>query len=217
MATFYDAYGRPMNTDEVRAAISVLPEYDEITKKYRGEIVDTVTFLESGSHELMPGYLVNATAGEMIELPVKHNLVVDACSKLIAALIKGDATYASDANYKLYWEVGSGNGSWNDASPPNPVAGDTTLLAPLERKQIQAADMKYIDGSNNTSASVTNRLEITVKFLSAEANGSLREFGIFAGNATTTLGSGFMINRKTHGIIFKTTGIELQRTLRLTL
>lgn len=215
MATFYDQYGKKINMEE---RMEIACAYNEERKgKFEGEITDEITFLHDGEFEVMSGMIVSAEAGESILLPVGYNLVVDAFSKLIAMLVKRDTTYASDANYKIYWEVGAGNSSWSDSAPPAPAASDTALLAAAYRKVITpSADISYIDSSNAVSASPTNRLQIITTFGSAEANGYLREFGIFAGAATATLGSGTMINRKTHGVIYKTSGMDLKRTLRFT-
>jgi hypothetical protein len=147
-------------------------------------------------------------------MPVGHNLVVDACSKLIASLLKGQSGYGG----LKYWEVGSGQSSWVDSAPPTPVSGDVGLNNPLYRKAIQATDMSFIDANSVVVTGPTNRIQVVVTFGSTEANGYLREFGLFGGDSTctSTLGTGIMINRKTHGVIYKTSGISLTRTLRLT-
>lgn len=139
------------------------------------------------------------------------NTVVDSCSKLIACLMKGQA---GQAGIK-YWAVGKGEGSWNNDAPPSPTVNDTRLLVETFRKQIRPEDIVFLDDSNRPTDSITNKLQITVTFLESEANGELREFGLFGGNATGSANSGFMINRKIHPLIYKTSGMKLERIIRI--
>lgn len=204
-----------LNRDTQETAGIKLVDEETFQREYIGQITDKVTFLESGTFDVMPGMTVEAIAGQEIVLPVGYNTVVDNASRLIAALIKRQPNF----NGAMFWEVGSGDASWNDASPPNPAKSDVKLATPLFRKAIQLGDMSFIDANNNVTTAVTNRIQIVVKFLANEANGPLREFGIFGGGTDAvvgTLGSGLMINRKTHGIIYKTSAMELERTLRFT-
>ena len=178
-------------------------------KQFEGKVFDLIKFVEDGEVELADGTKIIGKKGEEIELPISYNLVVDSFSKLIATLLKGDTSYFNN----LYWEVGSGNEQWSDASPPSPIASDESLLAPLFRKKINKEDVEYLDSSGKVTTAITNRLQMSALFKSTESNGYLREFGIFAGG-NSTLGSGIMINRKTHGVIFKSTGVELHRKIQ---
>ena len=139
------------------------------------------------------------------------NLVVDNCSRLIASLMKGQSGFRGIT----HWAVGSGQSSWDNANPPAPAVGDTKLFNETFRKAVQASDITFLDANDNPTASVTNKLQVKVTFTEAEANGDLREFGLFGGNATNTKDSGLMINRKTHGLIFKTSGMRLERIIRI--
>ena len=159
--------------------------------------------------------LVDVATGERTALPISYNTVVDNCSKLIASLIKRHPGYEG----ALYWEVGSGLPTWEDNNPPSPSVTDSQLLTPVYRKPIDISDIVFINDSNEPTEEVTNRIQIVVTFRADEANGYLREFGLFGGGddcKREVMGSGLMINRKTHGVIYKTSGMELQRTLRLT-
>lgn len=140
-----------------------------------------------------------------------HNTVVDDCSRLIASLMKRQAGFQGIT----YWAVGSGQSTWNNQTPPSPSEADTKLLNESFRKVVTLDDIKFLDANNNPTASVTNRLEIKVTFLEGEANGELREFGLYGGNASGTKDSGIMINRKTHGLIYKTSGMQLERIIRI--
>lgn len=139
------------------------------------------------------------------------NTVVDSCSKLIACLMKGQAGQSG----LKYWAVGKGDGSWNNDAPPSPTVGDTKLLVETFRKAIRPEDITFLDSGNQPTDTITNKLQITVTFLENEANGELREFGLFGGNATGTANSGFMVNRKIHPLIYKTSGMKLERIIRI--
>lgn len=154
--------------------------------------------------------LIDAKTGELIEERVYNNLVVDSCSVLIAGLMKGAL------NGVQYFAVGSGSASWNNASLPSPATTDTKLLNETYRKAITGSDIKFIDANNVESSSPTNRLQITVTFNESEANGELRELGLFGGNASSTKNSGYMLNRKIHALIYKTSGMKLERIIRFT-
>lgn len=154
--------------------------------------------------------LIDAKTGEVIEERVYNNLVVDKCSVLIAGLMKGALTGIQ------YFAVGSGSSSWNNSSLPSPATTDTQLLAETYRKAITANDIKFIDANNNESSTPTNRLQIKVTFNESEANGELRELAIFGGGATATKNSGYMLNRKIHALIYKTSGMKLERIIRFT-
>lgn len=168
---------------------------ETMEKKFIGEVTDR---------------LIDAKTGELIEERVYNNLVVDSCSTLISGLMKGALSGIQ------YFAVGSGSNSWNNASLPEPANGDTKLLNETFRKQVQATDIKFIDSSNQVSTNPTNRLQVSVTFDESEANGELRELGIFGGNATATRNSGYMLNRKIHALIYKTNGMKLERIIRFT-
>jgi len=139
------------------------------------------------------------------------NTVVDDCSRLIASLMKGQEGHKGIA----YWAVGSGAETWDNANPPAPAVGDTKLFNETFRKAIQPSDIVFLDANDNVTELITNKLQIKVLFTEEEANGELREFGLFGGNATSNKDSGIMINRKTHGLIYKTSGMQLERTIRI--
>lgn len=149
--------------------------------------------------------------GKVIKKLHHVNTVVDSCSKLIACLMKGQA---GQAGIK-YWAVGTGDSSWNNDAPPSPTVSDTKLLSETFRKAINPSDITFLDDGNKPTSSITNKLQITTTFQENEANGELREFGLFGGNATGTANTGFMVNRKIHPLIYKTSGMRLERIIRI--
>lgn len=144
--------------------------------------------------------------------PISHNIVVENLSVVIAALMKKEQGYQGI----LYWAIGSGLSSWPDDNPPAAKDIDTKLQTEFFRKAINIANMRFIDANNVVSLSPTNRVEASIILNENEANGKMVEFGIFAGNATTALNSGLMINHKTHPAIYKTSLVKLEKTIRFT-
>ncbi len=147
-----------------------------------------------------------------VEVREGYNVVVNDITKLIAALLKQEAGYAG----VQYWAVGNGNGSWDDVNPPAPAVTDTQLTSEIGRKAIPGTAVKFLDGADAETPTVTNKLQIKLTFNYADCNGSWREFGIFGGNATATANSGVLVNHKTHGLIVKTDSMEIERTIKFT-
>lgn len=193
---FKDLYNKQVSSSD--SVLLTAPIGDEerelLDEKRHWRITDKITYPD-GTQEV-----------------IEHiNTVVDDCSRLIASLMKGQAGYKGIA----YWAVGAGAGTWDNNNPPEPKVGDTKLLNETFRKAIKASDITFLDSKDKPTTSVTNKLQISVTFTESEANGELREFGLFGGNAGTTRNSGIMINRKTHGLIYKTSGMRLERVIRI--
>lgn len=140
-----------------------------------------------------------------------YNTVVNDCSKLIASLMKGEPGHQGIK----YWAVGSGSGDWNNSGLPSPTVSDTRLLKETFRKAISPSDIKFLDGGDRETGSVTNKIQISITFNEGEANGELREFGLFGGNASSGANTGIMINRKIHPLIYKTSGMKVERIIRI--
>lgn len=181
---------------------------DSVNDRFTGKVMDSIRFVEDCEVLLGNGETVKGKAGELVELPHSFNLVVASFSQLIATFIKGNTSFVNN----LWWEVGSGETTWADATPPNPTLADNKLKTPTFRKKIPMESVVYLNSTGAVTTDITNEIQITLDFGVNESNGYLREFGIFAGG-TSTLSSGLMINRKTHGVIYKTTGFELIRKI----
>jgi len=88
-----------------------------------------------------------------------------------------------------YIAVGTGDPSWGD-NPPEPDVTQTELVAEIYRKPIMVR--RYLDESFNTVPGPTRIIEVEVTFMEHEANGPWREMGLFGGNATADLNSGYL-------------------------
>lgn len=152
--------------------------------------------------------------GVLVKEIVDHNLVVNTFMNLITCLLKGQSGYAGIQ----YWAIGQGSASWDSQDePPTPSLTDTRLASEIGRVAISAGDISFLNSSYEVVSSPTNILQIEHTFGEGDCNGKWREFGIFGGNATETLNSGLMINRRTHGVITKTSDMTVKRTMRFTL
>lgn len=165
---------------------------------------------ESKLHWKVTDVIINKENGER-EVREYYNTVVDGCAKLIASFMKNETGFKGIT----YWAVGSGEETWSNTNPPNPVTSASKLVNEIYRKPISASNITFLDENDKPTENITTKLEIKLQFLENEANGALREFALFGGDATGTKGSGIMINHKIHPIIYKTSSIILERTIRL--
>ncbi len=145
----------------------------------------------------------------------RSNLIVRNCNLLLAALMKRHQGMQGI----LCLAIGEGKDDW-DSSHPLPLLTDSQLTSELARQALTMDQITYLDNASRPTESPTNHLEITVDLRGEEivTNGSqsLREFGLFGGNATEEANSGFMINHVIHPRIDLTSGLTLTRKLRLT-
>ena len=170
---------------------------EKMHKSFTGEIIDNI---------------IDAKTGEIIETRKGHNLIVDSCSKLLASLVKN--TNGTGLAYLAY---GHGDSNWEDTNLPLPTPDDVKLFDEFYRKAITPDMVKFINNDDVEVDEITNRIQITITLDANEGNGSLREFGLFGGDSCTSdKDSGLMINRRIHAHIYKTTGMLLERIIRLT-
>lgn len=134
----------------------------------------------------------------------KDNIVVDNGLIFTASLLGGmEGVPISEM------AVGEGDPAW-DVAPPPEDPETTALVSEIDRK---AVTTQYWDVVLEQITVVpTNVLDIRVFFLSEEANGDLREFGLIAGGDVEEV----LFNYVIHGKIVKTDSYNLERILRLT-
>ena len=151
----------------------------------------------------------DATTGEFLyETDWSKDTIVNGLNRAIAYAFAGMGGLS-------YWAVGSGASIW-DTSLPSPSVTDTQLVNEIGRKVIPASAFAFLDSEGRVSATPTNVLQITLTFGAGDCNGEWREFSIYGGNATSSLGSGIMINHKTHALLVKTDTIQVQRQIKFT-
>jgi hypothetical protein len=152
--------------------------------------------------------------------PWKSNQIQNLAATMAAALFRraGEMPTWSGFTGISYMAIGSGDVAW-DTIPPTLDPADTTLENEYFRKSIAAADMYFIDPVAASPAPplgvLSRAIGISVTLLPGEANGSLREFGLFGGLATGAADSGTILNWVSHGLITKDITITLTRTVEL--
>jgi|LGOV01.1.fsa_nt_gb hypothetical protein len=143
------------------------------------------------------------------------NLIVRNCNLLLAALMKNEINMQGI----LYLGIGEGEDDW-DSSRPVPLMTTTKLAKEVARLEITKNQIVYLDNLEKPVETISNRLEITIKFRGEDfiSNGfqTIREFGLFGGDATKEPNSGFMINYVIHPRIDLTSDLTFTRKLRLT-
>lgn len=144
----------------------------------------------------------------------KSNRIVSGSDILVASLMKGEP----DIEGILYLAIGSGEAQW-DGMNLSAGAFAAQLSNEILRLPIQSSDITFIDLQNQPSLTPTSRLEIRVDIngddIVNEGFLSLREFGLFGGNANEALNSGRLINYVIHPRIDLTSNATLTRQLRL--
>lgn len=153
--------------------------------EFSSELVDTVTGKKTQIHKSL------------------FNLIVNDYSIIVAAVLKGHAGYSGIT----YWAVGEGEwtgtaqtSTWDTLSADDLAAKSQATLTQLySEKARTTVSMDFIDTSNNIVAGPTNRLEIRASF-DTSVSGYFREFGLYGGNATSTLNSGLLVDHLTHRI-----------------
>lgn len=127
-----------------------------------------------------------------------HNLIVNDCRKLLAALFAGATGYAG----VQYWAVGSGLATDSDSSPTPASPTDTRLRTEIARVPVTVS---YLDdlGQPMAGAGISRVVRVQATFPEGTGTGRNLEFGLFGGNATSTVNSGLLIDRVVHQAKYK--------------
>jgi hypothetical protein len=156
------------------------------------------------------GYFVLPKDNIADEMHVK-NLIVDMASRFMAKRMRPGTSWGNGIGYL---EVGTGVGTGNTQAPQSESVSQTRLRASLARKAITS--WTYLDSNNNPTASETNVLQLTTTFNENEAVGAIVEMGLFGGDASTSLNTGFMFNYKTFPVWNKQNDMKLTIVWKLT-
>lgn len=115
----------------------------------------------------------------------------------------------------FYIAVGAGDAAW-DRNPPLLERRRARLTNELARKKVAAQDVRFLDALGAQTQTPSPRLRLSVRFEPGEANGKLRESGLFM-QADLQRDSGRLLAYFVHAPIEKTADMGLERTLRLDL
>lgn len=146
------------------------------------------------------------------EFEWKPNQIQNVFATLLASWCRGESGYDRIG----YVGIGSGLVSW-DTTPPSQPYSQTTLITEYFRKAIAQVDIVFIDPVTNlpTGGTPSSKIEITFTLDSSDANGTMREFGLFGGTATSILDSGEIVNWIVHSRIVKDSSLVIQRKVRI--
>jgi len=170
----------------------------DVRKKAKGEYQDEIWELQpDGSEKLIE------------QTPWESNMVLIGLSTLISMLLLGEGGISG----LQFHGIGHGDASW-DITVPDPGYTDTTLYDEYYRKQPDS--IQYVDDMGAPVVGPTNCILITTTFDFGEGTGSVREQGLFGGDATVALDSGYMINAIRHKEIYKGATQKLIRRIRYT-
>lgn len=161
-----------------------------------GEVTDVITHVDTGEVEVRKG----------------HNIVVNSFSNLVMALMSNKSGFSGIT----HWAVGSGLSSW-DTNPVSPTLSEVKLTSEIGRKALTTDSFTFLTSDGSVSATPTNILKVSVTFDVDECNGTWREFGIFGGNASDSLNSGVMIDKRHHEVLTKNNTMAIERTVIFTL
>ena len=158
--------------------------------------------------------LINSHGAMDHDFGWKANLIVHDCNRLLAALMKRQDGYSGI----LFFAIGEGQQEW-DVSRPVPSPAASQLSREIFRRSISFDDILFLDENNQPTTSPTSRLEISIEIsrddFASSTFQSIREFGLFGGNATETQNSGLLVNHVIHPRIDISSELTLFRTLRL--
>jgi hypothetical protein len=141
----------------------------------------------------------------------RPNTIVDSAWPLMAGLLKNDPALRGI----LFWAVGGGLGSWDAVRLPADTAV-TQLVDETDRMPVAPEAIVYIGNDGHPSARPTPCIEIAVVFTWNRGR-TLREFGLFGGDATEAKDSGSLINYVVHPRVDIAADRSLTRRLRFTL
>lgn len=142
----------------------------------------------------------------------KKNLVVAKAGDLLSWFLKEGGLVGGPLGIQ-YYALGSGLASW-DSAPVQPSPSDVKLQTEIAASR-KVPSLTFLDANNNPTATKTDKIELQVTYGTTELNGTTwREFGVFAGDATTSVDTGYLLNHVIHGAFPKTSAITVTRKTR---
>ncbi len=156
------------------------------------------------------GYFILPKSDVAQEMHLK-NLIVSKASVLMAKRMRPGTSWGAGITHL---EVGTGVGSGTLQAPQTETVAQTALRTPLARKGVDS--WTYLDVSGNPTTSETHVMQLTTTFNETDAVGAIVEMGLFGGDATNTVGSGYMFNYKTFPVWNKQDTMKLTIVWKLT-
>ena len=169
----------------------------------------------AGFHGMFHDVLRDAGGAVVWDRGWQKNVIVTDARRLLAGFLHGAPTTA-DPIQGL--RVGTGLATWDSPpGPPTPAASQAALVTPVHTLPVGPnLRIEYLDNAGNTTATITNRLQIFATFganVPATTPVTLREFGLVARLGGTDV----LVNYRTHQAIAKDPASTLERTIWLVL
>ena len=165
-------------------------------------------FVQVGEGKNQGYFVMPEDAEQKINEP---NLIVSKASILMAKRMVPGVSWGAGIGYL---EVGTGVGTGTQQAPQAESTAQAALRVALARKAV--ASWTYLDGSGNPTATSTNVIQLTTTFENTEAVGALVEMGLFGGDASATITTGYMFNYKTFPVWNKDNTMKLTIVWTLT-
>lgn len=130
----------------------------------------------------------------------------------LASLLKGEKAVVQN----FYIAVGAGEPAWDQMLPE--FQRDTRrLVNEIARRAVPPEEVTFLDSEGKATEVPTPRLRIRAILGFNEGVGTLRECGLFAGEATAAKDSGTLLSYYVHPRIEKTAEMTLERNLLIDL
>jgi hypothetical protein len=139
------------------------------------------------------------------------NTIVDTAWPLLAGLLRGERRMGG----VRFLAVGAGRPEWDGEKRVTVSPASDRLEDEVDRLRIEREQIVYLDARGQETLKPTPRIEVRASLSWPDENRTLREFGLFGGNATKSRNSGYLINHVVHPRIDLEAGATLTRHLRL--
>ena len=121
-------------------------------------------------------------------------------------------TAAVKGQPSLFVAVGAGQPEWDDALPECDLAM-RQLASEVGRKAVPPEAIAYLDENDAIVATPTPRLQVVATFGENEVVGTLREYGLFGGDAAVAANTGDLLAYYVHEQVEKRVGTTLVRRI----
>lgn len=126
----------------------------------------------------------------------------------LASMLEGGSVFPG----ALFLAVGRGAAGWDEATP-EVDRGTAALVNEVARRPVEGDGVSFLDAGGEVSAEPTARVRIRTVFPPGEELGTLRECGLFAGEATVEGGSGTLLAYYVHPRLDKAADSSLTRSV----
>jgi hypothetical protein len=153
--------------------------------------------------------------GQHGEFDWGFNQIQNTFANLLAGYCIQEATYTAGINVL---GIGHGLVAWDTSFPTSFDYNQSNLIDEYFRKEIsEGVDSFFIDPADDSpSVTPTPKIEIVVLLDLLDANGDMREFALFGGDADPGIAdSGTMVNWIPHSKVTKDSSFQIERRIKI--